>query len=268
MTFKKVTVPQLKKMKQAGEKIAMLTAYDFPTAAIMNDIVDVILIGDSVGSNVLGMENELPVTMDIIMHHTKAVAKGANKPLIVADMPFLSYGITVEEGLRNAGILIKDGFAEAVKAEGAGQVCDLVRKATLLGIPFMGHLGLTPQSIHKMGGYKVQAKTEDEADKLLNDAKDLEAAGVFALVLECVPRDVAKKVTDCISIPTIGIGAGPDCDGQVLVYHDLLGLTDKHQPKHAKKYKDLRKIIREGISEYVEDVKKGRFPTDEQSFHS
>jgi 3-methyl-2-oxobutanoate hydroxymethyltransferase len=264
---KPVRTTDLRKMKQEGQKIVMVTAYDYPTAKLVDDQVDVVLVGDSVGSNVLGFENELPVTLEIMIHHTKAVRRGLNQALLVADMPFLTYGISVEESLKAAGRLIKEAGAAAVKIEGAGQMCELVSRANSIGIPVMGHLGLTPQSIHKFGGFKVQANTQTAAQKLLNDAKELEQAGVFALVLEVVPREIAKEVSESLSIPTIGIGAGPDCDGQVLVFHDLVGLNPDLKPKHSKVYADLAGTITKAVEAYAAEVKSGKFPMDANSFH-
>ncbi len=256
-------------MKQRGEKITVLTAYDFPTARILDKVgVDVILVGDSLGMTMLGYPTTVPVTMADILHHTKAVARGVQRSLVVADMPFLSYGADLAEGVRNAGRLLAEGGADAVKLEGGGSaVLELVSRLTQLGIPVMGHLGLTPQSVHQFGGWRVQGTTPEAARRLLQQAKGLEEAGCFAVVLELMPAEVAAEITSALSIPTIGIGAGPACDGQVLVIHDLLGLLDDFKPRFVKRYAELGQAIAEAVSHYVEDVRSGRFPGPEHSFH-
>ena len=230
------TILDIKKMKENGEKIAMLTAYDFGMASLIDEAdIDIILVGDSLGNVVLGYENTLPVTMADMLHHTKAVVRGAQKALIVADMPFMSYQISPQEALANAGRFLQEAGAQAVKLEGGREQSEAGYKITSSGIPVMAHLGLTPQSIHQMGGYKVQGKKEDAAQKIMSDAKILEEAGAFSLVLECVPEKLAQDITSAISIPTIGIGAGVHCDGQVLVVNDMLGMYERMTPKFVKK---------------------------------
>ncbi len=264
--MKKVTVRQILKLKESGEKITMVTAYDYPSARLAEEAgVEMILVGDSLGMVVLGYETTLEVTMDQMIHHTKAVARGAKKSLIVADLPFLSYQVTLEEALRNAGRLIQEGGAQAVKLEGGREAVPAVEKLTAAGIPVMGHLGFTPQFIHRIGGFFVQGKTGTEALRLVEDARLLQEAGAFALVLELVPWEVAREVTRELQIPTIGIGSGPECDGQVQVFHDLFGLYGDFQPRHSKRYADAGKAIKEGLQQYVREVKAGVFPGEEQS---
>jgi len=261
------TILDIKKMKMQGEKITMLTAYDYGMAAILdeNDI-DIILVGDSLGMVVLGYDSTLPVTMEDMLHHTQAVARGAHKSMIVADMPFLSYQVSPEAALANAGRFLKEADAQAVKLEGGREHAEIVHKMTYAGIPVMAHLGLTPQSVHQLGGYKVQGKKEDAAEKMLQDAIILEEAGAFALVLECVPDKLATEITGALSIPTIGIGAGVHCDGQVLVVNDMLGLYDRMTPKFVKKYANLNLEIKNAVKRYIEDVKTSAFPDAEHSF--
>jgi len=254
-------------MKAEGRPVTMLTAYDFPLAKLVDEAgIDVILVGDSLGNVVLGYETTVPVTMDDMVHHVRAVTRGVRRALVVADMPFLSYQISVEDALRNAGRLIQEGGAHAVKVEGGAAVVDTVRAMTGAGIPVMGHLGLTPQSVHQLGGYKVQARDAAAARQLLQDARALEEAGVFALVLECIPAPLARMVTGALGVPTIGIGAGPDCDGQVLVTHDLLGLTGRKPPRFVKQYADLGAQILAAVGAYREDVAARRFPGPEHTF--
>lgn len=254
-------VPDLKDSKRRGERLVMLTAYDATMARLLErGGVDLLLVGDSVGMVVLGYENTLPVTLEEILHHTRAVSRGAERALVVADMPFLTYQVNADEAVRNAGRLIKEGGAAAVKLEGGRPVVELVRRLVDIGIPVMGHLGLLPQSIHKMGGYVRQATSPAEADALLADAIALEEAGAFAVVLEAVPPAVARTVTARLHIPTIGIGAGPDCDGQVLVSHDLLGLFDGFIPPFVKQYASLAETIVSATTRYVDDVRAGRYP--------
>lgn len=261
----KVTARQLLKMKRAGEKITMVTAYDYPGARLADEAgVETVLVGDSLGMVVLGYETTLEVTMEQMVHHTKAVARGCKNALVIADLPFLSYQITPEEALRNAGRLVRAG-AGAVKLEGGREVTAAVKKITEAGIPVMGHLGFTPQSIHKFGGFFVQGKTSTDAVNLLEDALALQEAGAFSLVLELTPWELAAAITRELAIPTIGIGSGPECDGQVQVFHDLFGLCGDFQPRHAKQYVDVGGIIREGLQRYVGEVKKGVFPGEEQS---
>jgi 3-methyl-2-oxobutanoate hydroxymethyltransferase len=262
----KVTVPILRN-KKGKEKITMLTAYDYTFANIMDNVgIDSILVGDSVGNVMLGYPNTIPVTVDEMIHHTKAVSKGTKNALLVIDMPFMSYQESIEQARRNAGRMIKESGAEAVKLEGGVKMKDVIRALVDIEIPVMGHIGLTPQSIHRMGSYKVQGKGE-EAEALIKDAKAVEEAGAFSVVLECVPRKLAKEITDMLSIPTIGIGAGPDCDGQVLVIHDLLGLFGEFRPKFVKSYLNIRQEMETAIKSFIEEVKEGVFPDDTHSFH-
>ncbi|MBN1474385.1 MAG: 3-methyl-2-oxobutanoate hydroxymethyltransferase [Syntrophaceae bacterium] len=261
------TIMDIKKMKENGEKIAMLTAYDFGMASLIDEAdIDIILVGDSLGNVVLGYENTLPVTMADMLHHTKAVVRGAQKALVVADMPFMSYQISPQEALANAGRFLQEAGAQAVKLEGGKEQSEAVYKITSSGIPVMAHLGLTPQSVHQMGGYKVQGKNENAAQKIMSDAKIIEEAGAFSLVLECVPEKLAQDITSAISIPTIGIGAGVHCDGQVLVVNDMLGMYERMTPKFVKKYANLSADIKKAVKTYITEVKESAFPDDEHSF--
>lgn len=263
----RITINQVKQMKQKGEKITMLTAYDYSTARIIDEIgIPLILVGDSLGMVVLGYESTIPVTMEEMLHHTKAVVRGTKQAMVIGDMPFMTYHISIEDALRNAARFIQEGGAQAVKLEGGITVAEKVRNIVNCGIPVMGHIGLTPQSIHQLGGYKVQGKTEEAAARLLEDARVLEQAGAFAIVLETVPAPLATLITKSVSIPTIGIGAGIGCDGQVQVISDILGSFTDFVPKHAKQYAKLADIIRAAITEYDREVKAGSFPTEEQSF--
>ncbi len=262
-----ITPQTLIEMKKKGEKIAALTAYDFPTAEILSESgVDVLLVGDSLGMVKLGYSSTVFVTMDEMLHHLLAVKRGISGPLLVADMPYLSYEIDLKEALRNAGRLVKEGGAQAVKIEGGGFVAGIVRELLRVHIPVMGHLGLTPQSVNRLGGYKVQGKDPKTAKQILEDAKALEKAGAFAVVLECVPADLAKKITASLSIPTIGIGAGIHCDGQILVSDDLWGISKGPTLKFVKRYAHLRETMTSSAREYLKDVKKGVFPDKEHSF--
>jgi len=262
-----VTIPQLLDKKSKGEKITMLTAYDYPFAKMVDESgVDMILVGDSLGMVVQGQKNSLPVTMDEMLYHTRMVARAVENSLVVGDMPFLSYQTSIEDGIRNAGMFLKEG-ASAVKLEGGASVCDLIEELTRSDIPVMAHVGLTPQSVHRMGGFKVQGKGDDAAKALFEDALAVQEAGAFSVVLEGIPRDVAKDITVALNIPTIGIGAGPDCDGQVLVIHDLLGLFDRFTPKFVRRYAELKAGAKLAIGNYIDDVKSGKFPSDEESFH-
>lgn len=264
--MKKITVLDIGKMKREGEKIPVLTAYDYSMAKILDEAgVPIILIGDSAGMVFAGYKNTLSVTMDEIRYHTRAVANGTKNAMIVADMPFLSYQTSVEDAKRNAGLLVQEG-AEAVKLEGGVVVADTISAIIDMGVPVMGHIGLTPQAIHRMGGYKVQGKEKRQRKRLFDDARAVEKAGAFSIVLEGMPSDLAREITEAISIPTIGIGAGPHCDGQVLVIHDVLGLYDNIKPRFIKRYANLKEIISSAVNVYVEDVKKGRFPGKEHSF--
>jgi 3-methyl-2-oxobutanoate hydroxymethyltransferase len=261
-----VTVRDLRTLKERGERFVMLTAYDYPTARILDEAgVPVLLVGDSVANNVLGYESTLPVTMEEMLHHTRAVARGARNALIVGDMPFLSYQTSVEEGIRNAGRFLKEGGAHAVKLE--GPMLELAAALTDRGIPVMGHLGLTPQSVHTMGGYRVQGRSEEDARRLLDQAQALEKAGIFSVVLEGIPTTLAAQITQSLSVPTIGIGAGPNCDAQVLVINDLLGMGVGPSPKFVKPYTDLRGEITRAVQSFRDDVAAGVFPDDAHSYH-
>ncbi|MCG0237802.1 MAG: 3-methyl-2-oxobutanoate hydroxymethyltransferase [Firmicutes bacterium] len=262
----RVTVATVQRMKREGRRIAMLTAYDYPTARLLDEAgVDILLVGDSVGMAVLGYDSTVPVTLADILHHTRAVSRGARRALVVADMPFMTYQVSEEEALRNAARLLQEGGAQAVKLEGGEAIAPTVRRLVAAGIPVMGHVGLLPQSVHALGGYRVQGKTEAAARQLLRDAEALAAAGAFAIVLELIPRELARLVTERLPIPTIGIGAGPDCDGQVLVVHDMLGLYLGKPPRFVKRYADLATAVTRAVSEYVAEVREGRFPGPEHS---
>jgi 3-methyl-2-oxobutanoate hydroxymethyltransferase len=261
------TILDIKKMKVQGEKITVLTAYDYGMASILDESdIDIILVGDSLGNVVLGYENTIPVTMEDMLHHTKAVSRASQNALIVADMPFLSYQVSPEAALANAGRFLKEANAQAVKLEGGREYAETVQKIVSAGIPVMAHLGLTPQSIHQLGGYKVQGKKEDAAEKMMLDAKSLEEAGAFSLVLECIPEGLASEITQSLLIPTIGIGAGVNCDGQVLVINDMLGMYERFTPKHVKKYANLNLEIKKAVKTYIAEVKHGTFPDIEHSF--
>ncbi|KAF2960656.1 3-methyl-2-oxobutanoate hydroxymethyltransferase [Thermotoga sp. 38H-to] len=260
-----MNVEKLKKMK-GKEKIVMVTAYDAPSARIARDAgIDVILVGDSLGNNVLGYENTIPVTMEEMLIHVAAVKRGAPDAFIVADMPFLSYQTSVEKAVENAGKFLKVG-ANAVKIEGGEEFGELVQKLVESGIPVMGHIGLTPQFVNRFGGYRVQGKTEKNREYLLRSAKELEKRGAFAIVLELIVEEVAKEITESVSIPTIGIGSGRFCDGQVLVWHDLLGLNPDFVPRFSKKYANLYEVILKALQDFRREVKEGLFPTEEHSF--
>ncbi len=262
----KVTVRTLRKMKKRGEKISALTAYDVLFASFLDEGMDIILVGDSLGMVVAGYETTVPVTLEQILLHTQYVRRGTQHAMLVADMPFLSFQVTPEEALRNAGKLLKEGGAEAVKLEGGEPVAETVRRCVQAGIPVMGHLGLTPQSVHAFGGWQTRAKKQDEARRLKEDALILQDAGVFSIVLEKIPADLAGEVTQSLDIPTIGIGAGNKTDGQILVTQDLLGLYEKMKPKFVRKYADLAGTIRQALKQYREDVRSGAFPSEEESF--
>jgi len=263
----RVTITEIKEMKQKKEKIPMLTAYDYVTAKMVDEAgVPLILVGDSLGMVMLGYESTIPVTMEEMIHHTKAVVRGAKKALIISDMPFMTYHISISDALHNAARFIQEGGAQAVKLEGGEVVAEKVRRLVDCGIPVMGHIGLTPQSIHQLGGFKVRGKAVDEAKKLIDDARTLEEAGAFAVVLECTPAPLSALITQKLAIPTIGIGAGPDCDGQVQVISDLLGLYTEFVPKHAKQYARLAGEIRSAVSSYISEVKSVSFPTIKQSY--
>jgi 3-methyl-2-oxobutanoate hydroxymethyltransferase len=270
--MKRVSTTSLLKLKEQGKKIVMVTAYDYPSACLVDEAgVDAVLVGDSLGMAVLGHATTLPVTLDDILHHTKAVARGVQHALVVADMPFLSYQTNPEDALRNAGRLLQQGGATAIKLEGGVDYCPQVRALVAAGIPVMGHLGLTPQSVNVFGGYKVQGRTEKSARKLVDNACALEDAGAFSMVLECIPEDVAERITSRLSIPTIGIGAGVHCDGQVLVFHDLLGYAGLDQqartkPRFEKQYVNLGDTIRSVVRQYAVEVREQSYPGPEHSF--
>jgi len=269
----KVTVPDIVKRKGGGNPIVALTAYDFPFGRIVDEAaVDVILVGDSLGMVVQGMETTLPVTMDEMVYHCRMVARARRRALLVGDLPFLSYQVSTHEAVANAGRLIKEGGAEAVKLEGGLSVANTIDAIASVDIPVMGHIGLTPQSVHRMGGHKVQGRRRGEApgqrDRLIEDAQAVEEAGAFAVVLEGIPLDLASEITRQLSIPTIGIGAGPGCDGQILVLHDVLGLCNQVAPRFAKRYADLWQVAGDAVRAYVHEVSAGTFPADEHSFHS
>ncbi len=272
----KVTVPDILNWKshpgtegtQAPRRITCLTAYDYPTARLLDEAgVDILLVGDSLGMVVLGYENTLPVTLEEMLHHTRAVRRGVRRALVVADMPYGSFHAEVAESVRNAVRFLKEAGAEAVKLEGGERRLELISRLVEAEIPVMGHVGLTPQSLHALGGFKVQGKTPEAAEQLLRDARAVEAAGAFSVVLESVPRELAARITQQLRIPTIGIGAGPECDGQVLVFHDLMGLTAGSVPKFARRYANLAEVIARAASAYCEDVRSGQFPSDAESYH-
>jgi len=263
----RITINQIREMKQKGEKITMLTAYDYTTAKIVDEVgIPLILVGDSLGMVVLGYESTIPVTMEEMLHHTKAVVRGTKQAMVIGDMPFMTYHISVADALHNAARFIQEGGAQAIKLEGGVTVAEKVSRIVECGIPVMGHIGLTPQSIHQLGGYKVQGRTAEAALKMLKDAQALEEAGAFAIVLETVPTPLATLITQKIGIPTIGIGAGIGCDGQVQIINDILGSFTDFVPKHAKQYAKLVDIMSSAIAEYHNEVKAGSFPTAKQSF--
>ncbi len=268
MDRKKITPVDVQAMKRQGKRIAMLTAYDYPTALLEDRAgIEIILVGDSLGMTVLGYENTVPVTMEEMIHHTKAVSRGAKVALIIGDMPFMSYNASEREAILNAGRFMKEGGADAVKLEGGASVKETVRSIVKAGIPVMGHIGLTPQTISMLGGFKVQGKDAQAAQKIIDDALSLEDAGAFSVLLEAVPAPIAKRVTERLNVPTIGIGAGVHCDGQVLVVHDMLGLFDRFTPKFAKRYVNLSELMLKAFDSYREEVSQGTFPTDQHSFH-
>ena len=263
----KNTVSTLLEQKQSGDKITMLTAYDYTTAKIIDECgVNAILIGDSLGMVMLGYENTLPVTMEDMIHHTAAVARGAKNAFIVADMPFMSYQTGVQDAVINAGRLVKEGGANAVKLEGGAEVCEQIRAIVNASVPVVAHLGLTPQSVNAFGGFRVQGKSPDKAKKLVDDALKIQEAGACAVVLEGIPAKLADIITEKLSIPTIGIGAGKGCDGQVLVYQDMLGLTTGHTAKFVKRFADVGSAMRQGIADYISETKKGIFPAEEHTY--
>jgi 3-methyl-2-oxobutanoate hydroxymethyltransferase len=263
----KVTAPSLRASKERGERLVCLTAYDYTTARIVDEAgIDVILVGDSIGNTMLGYGNTVPVTLDEIVMHTRAVRRGVQRALLVADMPYGSFHTGEDDAVRNALRLIKEGAAEAVKLEGGRKRAALVKRLVDEEIPVMGHIGLTPQSVNKLGGYRVQGKTAETARQLLDDARSLAEAGAFAVVLEVVPREIAQVITENVKIPTIGIGAGPHCDIQVLVIHDLLGLSFGKQPRFVRQYANMRETMTEAIGRWAEDVRTGSYPSDQESY--
>lgn len=263
----KFTINDFLRKKREGEKITMITAYDYPTGLIADEAgIDAILVGDSLAMVVQGLENTLPVTMDEMIYHTKMVCRAAKSAMVIGDMPFMSYQVSISEAVRNAGRFLKEAGASAIKIEGGREVKEHIMAMTKADIPVMAHIGLTPQSIHRMGGYKVQGKTEDAAVKLIEDAHIVEEAGAFSLILEAIPTTLAKRITEELTIPTIGIGAGPWCDGQVLVIYDVLGMFERFVPRFVKRYANLKEEALKAVRLYKADVEKGIFPSEEHSF--
>jgi 3-methyl-2-oxobutanoate hydroxymethyltransferase len=263
----KITTAVIKDMKTKNQKVTMLTAYDYGTAAVVDEAgIDIILVGDSLGMVVLGYESTLPVTMEDMIHHTKAVCRGAKRAMVIGDMPFMSYQVSVAEAVRNAGRFLQEAGAHGVKLEGGREVAEATRRIASAGIPVMAHLGLTPQSLHQLGGYKVQGKGDAAAKRMIEDARILEEAGAFAVVLECVPVQLAREITESLTISTIGIGAGVHCDGQVLVINDMLGIFERFTPKFVKKYANLNLQMKEAVRQYCDEVRTGAFPDDAHSF--
>lgn len=267
MEQKKVTIAHLQEKMKNGDKITMMTAYDYPTAGLVDQAgIDTILVGDSLGMVMLGYESTVPVTMDDMIHHCKAVCRGAKSGFIIGDMPFMSYQVSIEKAIENAGRFIKEAGCDSVKLEGGSEMAPVTRAIVDAGIPVCAHIGLTPQTATKLSGFKVQGKDAESARELMQSAKDLEKAGAFMIVMECIPDLVAARITEELNIPTIGIGAGKDCDGQVLVYHDLVGLFERFTPKFVKQYVNLAPKIREALIQYKEEVESGAFPGPEHSF--
>lgn len=263
----KTTIEQIKRMKQRGEKIPMLTAYDYPTAKLLDEAaIPLILVGDSLGMVVLGYDSTVPVTMEDMIHHIKAVVRGTKRALVIGDLPFMSYQVSDDDALRNAGRLLQEGGCQAVKLEGGERNASAIKRMVMSGIPVMGHIGLTPQSVNQLSGFRVQGKTPRGAVQLLNDARALQDAGVFAIVLESIPAHLARVLTSRLDVPTIGIGAGPYCDGQVQVFHDIIGLYDDFVPKHAKRYENMAEAIRTSAVKYMKEVRSGTFPTAKESY--
>lgn len=264
---RKVTTRRLLEMKQKREPIACLTAYDHLMAGLLDQAgIDVILVGDSAGTVFAGYDTTIPMTMEQMLYHAEVVVRAVERALVVADLPFMSYQVSEEDALRNAGRFIKESLTEAVKLEGGEQICPTVRRIVDSGIPVMGHLGLTPQSIHRFGTYRIRGAKESEAERILSDAKSLEDAGAFALVLEKIPADLARRVTESLRVPTIGIGAGASCDGQILVTHDMLGIFTKFQPRFVRRYAELENVMQSAFEQYRKDVKEGSFPSEEESY--
>jgi len=266
-TFKRITTKSLSLLKEKGVKITSLTAYDFITAKLLDEAgIDIILVGDSLSNVFQGNETTLPVTMDEMIYHTKAVSKGINRAMLIVDMPFMSYQLNKDEAFRNAGRIMKETSAGGVKMEGGKRVAKAIKKITLAGIPVMGHIGLTPQSIHQFGSYRERGRDEAEALELIDDAKAVEEAGAFALVLEKIPAELAKRITEAVHIPTIGIGAGPYCDGQILVTPDMLGLNVDFHPRFVRRYAELANDLSVAVKKYIKDVKEKNFPSEEESY--
>lgn len=264
---RKVTTRRLREMKSRGERIACLTAYDYLTASILDEAgIDVVLVGDSAGTVFAGYDTTIPMTMEHMLYHAEVVSRAVSRALVVTDLPFMSYQVSDEDALRNAGRFMQEALAEAVKVEGGERICGMVRRVVEAGIPVMGHLGLTPQSIHRFGSYQARGDSEAEAQQILDDAIALEQAGVFAIVLEKVPADLAARITASLEIPTIGIGAGPSCDGQILVTHDMLGIFTKFKPRFVRRYAELREAMGSAFRDYLNDVKGGDFPSDDESY--
>ncbi len=262
----KVTIPLLRQKKERGEKIVMITCYDYPSALLLDAAgADILFIGDTLGDNVLGYDTTIPVTVEEMIHHSRAVRRGTQRALAMADMPFLSYQVTPEEALANAGRMMKESGVEAVKVEGGEAVVPAVKKLVSAGVPVMGHIGLTPQSVHQFGGYRIQGRSEADAGRLLTEGQALAEAGVFAVVLELVQSDVAARITKELPIPTIGIGSGPHCDGQVQVFHDLFGLYPDRVFRHNKRYTEAGRAIKEAAEKFAEEVRSGAFPAPEQT---
>ncbi len=265
---RKMTVPEVCSMKEKGEKVVCLTAYDYCLARILDESgIDILLVGDSLGSVVQGHDNTLPVTVDDIIYHTKAVVRGRRRALVVSDMPFMTFQLGVDEAKRNAGRLVQEGGAESVKLEGGVTQAATIEGLVKMGVPVMGHVGLTPQSVHQFGGYRIQGRGEADARAILDDAMAVEQAGAFAVVLEGIPVQLAREITQRVSIPTIGIGAGMHCDGQILVVHDMLGLFDDFTPKFVKRYANLKETIGGAVRSYMEEVRTEAFPAEEHTFH-
>ena len=266
--IKKLTIQDIISMKKRGERISMLTAYDAGFAGLIDAAgIDMVLVGDSLGMVLLGYNSTIPVTMEEMLHHCRAAGKGVKRAVLVGDMPFMSYQVLESEAINNAGRFLKEAGCDAVKLEGGTEVCDTVTAIVRAGIPLVGHIGLTPQTASQLGGFKIQGRDADSARRLLQSARDLEAAGAFAIVLECIPAQLSEAITKSVSIPTIGIGAGKNCDGQVLVTHDMLGLFEKFIPSFVKQYVNLAPQIKEAVAAYHEEVKNGTFPAEEYSFN-
>ena len=264
----KVTVPDIIRKKSQDQKITCLTAYDYSFARILDQAgIDILLVGDSLGCVFQGQANTLPVTMDEMIYHTRAVARGRKRALVVGDMPFLSYQVSQEQAIKNAGRLLQEGGAEAVKLEGGLTIQATIAAIVKIGIPVMGHVGLTPQSVHRFGGYKIQGKSKEQREAIMGDALAVEEAGAFAVVLEGIPLELAREISERLAIPTIGIGAGPHCDGQVLVIHDMLGLFDDFTPKFVKRYADIKAVVTGAVKGFISEVCERKFPDEEHSFH-